>query len=638
MLRTTGNQTALLLIIMYLAACGTESTPTYKVQTSVTPTGSGTITSSPAGQNIDKGTEVTFTANPNNGYIFDSWQGDLSGSSNPSSIIISKDVSITAVFEEKAYPLTIVITEGGTVTEEVIQAKTDYNYGTVVRLTATPDEGWEFSSWSGDYQGTNPVADVTITKALTITANFSRKATTISLYSIDLEGKTSYSSKKIRWLEGAFHSTIYYRHQGEEFLFTNGGTNWNDATDLQPASILMKKNGQKWEFLEQYDIDITSEFRNAEFSTDGLAMVGCDHGAEVPDLNGNGQNDEWPHGHLFYGEIGSNGIEWTQVSEKKSFYHSCAIGDVNNDGRLDVIGGHLGTRFFPESTSNPHVYLRTDSGFEFQPDFLSDVIHPGFFVQIGDLVGDSRPEIINWTFDGGDNGDYVVLDIQTPDENGTYRLYTEYLDDRLLTKAPSIDPSYQSASTETSGNWITDFDQDGLIDLAVENDVYDTNILFNNGDGTFERVQVTRKGSAWGQDRWDGNPLRYEHYYMGYEIIDIFNDGLPDLVTREPDYHYDDQENIYPGDNVWINNGDRTFSRLNDIYEDIFKYNPKAIHPFRDLCGGPYGPGFLKGFVNKEGKFGWYGFMAMGTSCEYVGDYELYIIEIMTEFDASYID
>lgn len=636
MLRTTVYQTALLLTILYLTACSTESTPVYTVQTSVTPNGSGTITSSPAGQNFDKGTELTFTANANNGYIFNGWQGDLSGSSNPSSITLNKDVSITAIFEEKAYPLIIVIAEGGTVTEEVIQAKTDYDYGTIVRLTAIPESGWEFVSWSGDYEGNNPIVDITVTKALTITVNFSRKATTISLYSIDLEGKTSYSSKKIRWLEGAFHSTIYYRHQGEEFLFTNGGTNWNDANDLQAASILLKKNGGKWEFLEEYDIDITSEFRNAEFSEDGLALVGCDHGAEVPDLNGNGQNDEWPFGHLFYGEISSTGIEWTQVSQIKSFYHSCAVGDVNNDGLLDVIGGHLGTR--PYSPDNPHVYLQTETGFEYQPNFVSEAKHPGYFVQIEDVVGDSRPEIINWTFDGGDNGDYVVLDIQTPDDNGVYRLYTEYLDDRLMAKAPPVYQSNQIVSTETSGNWITDFDQDGLIDLAVENDVYDTNILFNNGDGTFERVQVTKKGSAWGQDRWDGNPLRYEHYYMGYEIIDIFNDGLPDLVTREPDYHFDDQENIYPGDNVWINNGDRTFSRLNDLYDDTFKINPKSIHPFSDLCGGPFNLGFLKGFVNKDGKFGWYGFMSMGSSCEYIGDYELYYIEIMTQFDASYVD
>ena len=410
-------------------------------------------------------------------------------------------------------------------------------------------------------------------------------------------------------------------------------------TKEELRNALLKKENGKWIFKRDFELDITSEFRNTDFFPNGRGIVGCDHGAEVPDLNNNGQNDEWPHGHLFYGEFNSDGIEWTQVSDKKSFYHACAVGDLNGDGLYDVIGGHLGTRFSDRS-NNLHVYLQTATGFEYVPDYINEGLHTGYFVQVDDVIGDERNEVINWNFTGGENGDYLVMDIQTPDENGVYRLFNEYRDDRLSAKSP-FNRFYSEEELHTPGNWIVDFDQDGYVDIAAENDVYDTNILFSNGDGTFQRVQVVEKGSANGYDRWDGVYLRYEHYYMGYDLIDLYNDGYPDLITRESDnYYYDQKGNIYPGDNVWINNGDRTFTRMSERYGDVFKYRPDLVSPFTNSCNDyKQDVGFLKGFVNSDGKFGWYGFLNTNSNCfSPVKPYGLYLIEIVTEIDASYVE
>ena len=50
--------------------------------------------------------EVTVTATPDEGYLFDSWSGDLSGTTNPESITMDADKSVTATFiEDKVYPL-----------------------------------------------------------------------------------------------------------------------------------------------------------------------------------------------------------------------------------------------------------------------------------------------------------------------------------------------------------------------------------------------------------------------------------------------------------------------------------------------------------------------------------------------------
>ncbi len=61
-------------------------------------TGLGGITVSPSGGTYDAGTQVTLTANPSTGWQFDSWSGDLSGSSNPAVIVMNSDKSVTAIF------------------------------------------------------------------------------------------------------------------------------------------------------------------------------------------------------------------------------------------------------------------------------------------------------------------------------------------------------------------------------------------------------------------------------------------------------------------------------------------------------------------------------------------------------------
>ncbi|MFA6506699.1 MAG: hypothetical protein WCT14_11395 [Treponemataceae bacterium] len=64
----------------------------------VSPVGSGTITPSPSGSSFTTGSTVTLTPTPATGYAFDYWTGDLTGSSNPGSVVMSAAKSITAVF------------------------------------------------------------------------------------------------------------------------------------------------------------------------------------------------------------------------------------------------------------------------------------------------------------------------------------------------------------------------------------------------------------------------------------------------------------------------------------------------------------------------------------------------------------
>jgi poly(beta-D-mannuronate) lyase len=60
--------------------------------------GSGTVTFDPPNGVYSKGTVVTLTATPDTGYQFSGWDGDLSGSENPTTILMDAHKSITATF------------------------------------------------------------------------------------------------------------------------------------------------------------------------------------------------------------------------------------------------------------------------------------------------------------------------------------------------------------------------------------------------------------------------------------------------------------------------------------------------------------------------------------------------------------
>jgi hypothetical protein len=66
----------------------------------VTSMGSGQVELSPPGGVYDPGTLVTLTATPAPGWLFDRFEGDLSGPASPQSIVVDGDRSVSAVFEQ----------------------------------------------------------------------------------------------------------------------------------------------------------------------------------------------------------------------------------------------------------------------------------------------------------------------------------------------------------------------------------------------------------------------------------------------------------------------------------------------------------------------------------------------------------
>lgn len=161
----------------------------YRLSVAGSGTGSGTITSAPAGINCGSdcaqafaaGSTVTLTATPADTSSFTGWSGACSGTS-ACTVTMSQAQSVTANFSSLppgSYQLTIddTGTGAGTVTSspagincgaDCIQS---FTAGTAVKLTATPEVGSSFAGWSGPCGGTGSCT-VTMNRAQTVPVTF----------------------------------------------------------------------------------------------------------------------------------------------------------------------------------------------------------------------------------------------------------------------------------------------------------------------------------------------------------------------------------------------------------------------------------------------------------------------------------
>jgi cysteine-rich repeat protein len=147
-------------------------------------TGTGTVTSSPAGINCGATCSASFTANtlvtllPASAATsnFIGWSGACTGTGS-CAVTMDAAKSVTATFDLKPATLTVNATSGGTVTSTPggITCGADctetYTANTSVTLTATPAAGKVFTGWGGDCSGTGTCA-LTMDVGKTVTATF----------------------------------------------------------------------------------------------------------------------------------------------------------------------------------------------------------------------------------------------------------------------------------------------------------------------------------------------------------------------------------------------------------------------------------------------------------------------------------
>jgi Tol biopolymer transport system component/opacity protein-like surface antigen len=157
--------------------------------------GSGTVTSSPAGincpsnctQGYDHGTVVDLTPSPDAGSTFDHWTGDCTGG-GACSVTMNSDQTVGAVFTLTTHTLDVATAGNGSgsVTSSPAgincpsNCTQDYDHGTVVDLTPSPDPGSDFDHWTGACTG-GAACSVTMNGNRSVSAVFTLTTHTLNV-------------------------------------------------------------------------------------------------------------------------------------------------------------------------------------------------------------------------------------------------------------------------------------------------------------------------------------------------------------------------------------------------------------------------------------------------------------------------
>lgn len=169
----------------------------YVLTASRTGNGAGSITSNPSGLTcgitctlfINEGAVVTITATAALSSTFTGWSGACIGVNPICTFTMNGAKQVTATFALKAYDLKVAKAGngGGKVTSIPVGIECGLactrraDYGTVITLTATPDDISRFTGWQGACSGIDPLCTVTVTNSHIVTATFALRQYALSI-------------------------------------------------------------------------------------------------------------------------------------------------------------------------------------------------------------------------------------------------------------------------------------------------------------------------------------------------------------------------------------------------------------------------------------------------------------------------
>ncbi|MDD5194778.1 MAG: C25 family cysteine peptidase, partial [Candidatus Omnitrophica bacterium] len=149
-----------------------DTAPTYTLTINAT---NGTVAKNPDQPSYTPGTQVTLTANPNSGYRFVSWSGSVTGSTNPATITMDTDKSITANFAINTYTITASAGANGKITPS---GSVSVNHGANQAFSITANGGYKIQSVLVDGSSIGAVSTHTFNN---VTANHTISATFTSI-------------------------------------------------------------------------------------------------------------------------------------------------------------------------------------------------------------------------------------------------------------------------------------------------------------------------------------------------------------------------------------------------------------------------------------------------------------------------
>jgi hypothetical protein len=394
-------------------------------------------------------------------------------------------------------------------------------------------------------------------------------------------------------LEYSVSGSILYSIGGIEHII---GTPALGEGGLPPIHLINKSGN--WQLENIYPEAAMGNARNYVF-VDSTTIAYADHGLE--------SGNPWPYGDIWTVKNSNDKLKWTKISKYKSFYHSVAVGDLDLDGKYDLMGLHMGSYDPWKGIGGLHPYIQqNDSTFidgvntMILPTSLGFVAGPGA-VAIKDILGDKHPEIIVTQY--GSSGDaYGYLIYAYSSISKAYEFYKKANNLGVFSEAK------QDGANSTSIK-LADFDRDGIDDMAIATEGYPNGkiqIWLGKKDGIFEPDQILNYS-----DTSKGSYPDSSNAFREFEVSDVDKDGWLDIIVHPS--NFGTQFRINPGPNGphYTDNGWRGYGIK--LQASIWR-NTKGTFNYltNDLSIPGIYPGYAKGFfVNNKLKF--FGFQNTGS-------------------------
>jgi uncharacterized repeat protein (TIGR02543 family) len=193
----------------------------------VTSAQNGSIILTPAGGVYDSGTSVIVKIRPDYGFKLTGKSGDFSGTDTLVTIIVIKNLSLTAIFSEdpQAVFYTITInpqpTNGKiTITPAGVPSGNGYKYqpSAYVTIKAIPDSSFKFIRWGGDLVNENTATvSTTLDKNFIITAVFEKGPPTPPLTG-------TWAITGGQYISGAVYGAFAYDSQRDTLVLKSDST------------------------------------------------------------------------------------------------------------------------------------------------------------------------------------------------------------------------------------------------------------------------------------------------------------------------------------------------------------------------------------------------------------------------------
>jgi uncharacterized repeat protein (TIGR02543 family) len=355
--------------------------------------GSGAVTKYPDKVTYLPGEQVELTAFPAVNWDFSTWNGACTGGGT-CSVIMDSNKEVTATFSQHQYNLGVVVTEGTTSSVIKDPDQATYTYGQRVILTAVPETGWSFSSWTRDLTGSVNPSVITIDGDKTVFANFTHPTYSFPAATVlpsTAAGTVTKSPNATSYYYGAVVTVTATPKTGWEFDHWEGS-----CTGTENPCVVTVDGAEsvKAYFTSAYTLIVNTVGLGAVTkSPEKLTYYYGDVVTLTPVGDGGWSFDSWTGdltGNINPATVTINGNKNITAIFTED-HHLLSI-TINGSGHVDLIPPGL---YLPEETPPSPYYTYHE-----MPNMYA-IAHPGwtFSNWTGDRTGTSNPMAITMSAD-----------------------------------------------------------------------------------------------------------------------------------------------------------------------------------------------------------------------------------------------